>query len=78
MDIFLPGTFLLHAVFLFESFTPPEKEKGKEIQLNKQIIRKKQQQQGRVDVDKGRKTWLAKMDWLNILNSAKLIVLSEN
>ena len=56
MDIFLPGTFLLHAVFLFVSFTPPEKEKGKEIQLNKQIIRKKQQQQGRVDVDKGRKT----------------------
>ena len=63
MDIFLPGTFFLHAVFLFVSFTPPEKEKRKEIQLNKQTIRKKQQQQqqqqqqqGRVDVDKGRKT----------------------
>ena len=56
MDIFLPGTFLLHAVFLFVSFTPPEKEEGKEIQLNKQIIRKKQQKQGKVDVDKGSET----------------------
>ena len=59
MNIFLPGTFFLHAAFFFVSFTPSEKKKNKnknKIQLNKQTIRKQQQQQGIVYVDKCRKT----------------------